>query len=117
MPNGPRTGANRLALTMARIDDLNRLLTADPNDAFVLYCLAQEYAKIGDTPRSIEYFDRCITSDPNYCYAYYHKAKTLMNAGRAGEAVPVIQAGKAASQRAADGHALSELSSLELELE
>jgi tetratricopeptide (TPR) repeat protein len=94
---------------MPSIDSLQRLLAADPNDAFVLYGLAQEYAKIGETARAVEYYDRCITADTSYCYAYYHKAKALEAAGRVDEAVRALRAGMDAAKKAQDGHALGEM--------
>lgn len=94
---------------MPSIDSLQRLLAADPNDAFVLYGLAQEYARLGETVRAVEYYDRCIAADVSYCYAYYHKAKALEAAGRVDEAVRTLRAGVDAAKKAQDGHALSEM--------
>ncbi len=102
---------------MPSIQQLEKLLAADPNDAFVLYGLAQEYAKAGNTPQAVEFYDRCLAADPAYVYAYYHKARALARAGRTPEAMACVHAGKTAAKQASDGHALSELSALELELE
>lgn len=102
---------------MPSIEQLEKLLAADPNDAFLLYGLAQEYAKHKDVARAVDFFDRCLAADPGYCYAYFHKARALADAGRTAEAVAVLHAGKAAAQRTGDSHALSELSGYLDELE
>lgn len=102
---------------MPSIEQLEKLLAADPADAFVLYGLAQEHAKRGDTARAVEFYDRCLAVDPEYCYAYFHKAKALEAAGRAFDAVTTLRAGIAAAKRAGDQHALSEITGYLDELE
>lgn len=95
---------------MPSITDLQRLLAADPADPFILYGLAQEYARQGDHATALGFYDRCLASDPAYCYAYFHKARSLEALGRVPEAAKTLAAGVAAAKQAQDGHALSELS-------
>jgi predicted Zn-dependent protease len=102
---------------MPSIDQLTKLLKAEPNDAFLLYGLAQEYAKAGDVNKAVEFYDRCIGVDPKYAYAMYHKAKALMGAGRTEEAKVAIAAGYAAAKLAKDSHAHGELDALAAELD
>jgi tetratricopeptide (TPR) repeat protein len=97
---------------MPTIEQLERLLAADPGDAFVLYGLAQEYAKAGAVDKAVEYFDRCLGSDPGYCYAYYHKARVLSGAGRGAEALVALRSGLEAARKARDSHALAEMQAL-----
>jgi tetratricopeptide (TPR) repeat protein len=97
---------------MPSIPELQRLLEKDPTDPFLLYGLAQEYAKTGDTARAVEFYDKCLAADPNYCYAYYHKARAQQQAGQAPAAITTVKAGLAAAKKAADAHAMSELSAL-----
>lgn len=94
---------------MPTIKQLQKLLAADPSDAFVLYGLAQAFAKEGRTADALEHYDRCLASDPGYCYAYYHKARALEDAGRAEEAVTVLREGIEVARRVDDRHALSEM--------
>lgn len=94
---------------MSRLDKLNRLLDADPNDAFVLYGIAQEYAKLGEHPRAAEFYDRCLASDPNYLYAYYHKAVSQNEDGDAAGAQATLTLGVTRAKAAGDAKALSEL--------
>lgn len=102
---------------MPSIEQLEKLLAADPADPFVLYGLAQEHAKRGEHARAIEFYDRCLAADPHYCYAYFHKARTQESAGRKAEAVSTLKAGLAAARRASDQHALSEIQGYLDELE
>jgi tetratricopeptide (TPR) repeat protein len=103
-----------MSAATSRLDKLQRLLQLDPNDAFVLYGIAQEHAKGGadGQERAVEYYDRCIAADPNYCYAYYHKAVTLQGLSRRDEARASAAAGLDVAKAANDLKAVSELSSL-----
>ncbi|MEX2218019.1 MAG: tetratricopeptide repeat protein [Phycisphaerales bacterium] len=94
---------------MPSIEQLERLLAADPRDPFVLYGLAQEHAKRGDLPRAVEFYDRCLAADPKYLYAYFHKAKAQEAAGRAAEAGATLETGLAAARAAGDQHAQGEI--------
>jgi len=94
---------------MPSIEQLERLLAADPNDPFVLYGLAQEHAKAGATERAIEFYDRCLEADAAFCYAYYHKARALDAAGRKDDAVASLRAGAEAALTHADAQAAGEI--------
>jgi tetratricopeptide (TPR) repeat protein len=95
---------------MPSIAELERLLAADPGDAFLLYGLAQEHAKTGNHDKALEFFDRCLAADPCYCYAYFHKARSQERMGRVEEAAATLRAGAGAARKAGDAHALSEIS-------
>lgn len=101
---------------MPRIDELLRLLNSDPRDAFVLYGLAQEHAKQGDTAAALAYYDRCLAADPAYLYAYYHKAKAQAAGGDPAGATITIDAGLLAAKAARDAHAAGELEALREEI-
>ncbi|TVQ62607.1 MAG: tetratricopeptide repeat protein [Phycisphaerales bacterium] len=94
---------------MPSIQQLQKLLEADPNDTFVLYGLAQEHAKAGETEAAIQHYDRVLALDPHYCYAYFHKAKTLEEDTRTDEAIAVLKQGLAASKQANDAKATAEI--------
>lgn len=96
---------------MPSIEQLERLLEADPQDAFVLYGLAQEHAKAGRVDRAVEYYDRCLSADPGYLYAYFHKARALVEAGREADAAAVLREGLVKARGAGDGKAAGEIGS------
>ncbi|MDP1660982.1 MAG: hypothetical protein Q8L55_03620 [Phycisphaerales bacterium] len=95
-----------------RLAKLTAILASDPADTFILYALAQEHAKRGDHAQAITYYDRTLASDPAYCYAYFHKARSQQAEGDVASAVQTVRAGLLAAQKAGDGKALGELSSL-----
>jgi predicted Zn-dependent protease len=64
-----------------RIKKLKVLLEQEPGDPFLLYSLAQDYAKAGDAANALAFFDRTIAADQDYCYAYYHKARVQQQSG------------------------------------
>lgn len=97
---------------MPSIEQLEKLLVADPGDAFVLYGLAMEHAKIAQIDRALDYFERCIAADPSYCYAYFHKARVQAEAGRAGDAIETLNRGINAARAAGDSHAMAEIREL-----
>lgn len=95
---------------MPTVEQLERVLAADPNDTFVLYALAQEHAKRGNADAALAFYDRCLAADRLYCYAYFHKAKVLEALGRLGDARATLAAGVVAAREAGDMKALSEIS-------
>ena len=102
-------------MVMPSLEQLEKLLAADPGDAFLLYGLAQEHAKQGEAAgqaRAVEYYDRCLAVDPGYCYAYYHKARTLEAMGKQEAAVATLRAGLKVAKETGDSHAASEISAL-----
>jgi len=95
-----------------RIAQLEKLLTLDPLDAFVLYGLAQEHAKQGNSAKSIDFYDKCIAADSTYCYAYYHKARVQQDADDITGAINTVKAGIAVAKKVQDMKASSELAAL-----
>lgn len=96
---------------MSRVAQLERLLSIDPADADVMYMLAQEHAKQGDTDTAAAWFDRCLARDADYAYAYYHKAKALEAAGRIAEAKATLTDGLATARRLCEAKTIAEMQS------
>jgi tetratricopeptide (TPR) repeat protein len=97
---------------MPSLEQLRQLLRADPDDPFVLYGLAQEYARLERWADAIAHYDRCLAVDPLYCYAYYHKARAQARAGDPSAAAATVRDGLDAARRAGDDHAAAELQAL-----
>ena len=97
---------------MPTIAQLKALLADAPNDTFLLYGLAIEHAKAGQTDEACTLYDRVIALDPHYCYAYYHKAKALEADDRVDEALQTVRAGAEAAKEANDAQAMNELAAL-----
>ena len=88
---------------------LQSLLQKQPNDPFLLYGIAMEHRKAGDSPDALVFYDRTIAADPNYCYAYFQKGQLLESLGDVEAARQTYQQGIEAAQRSGDSHARSEI--------
>ncbi len=102
---------------MSRLDQLTKLLAADPADADVMYMLAQEHAKSGDHATAVSWYDKCLAASPAYHYAFFHKAKSQEAAGDVAAALATLREGRARAIKAGDAKASSELSAYLDELE
>ncbi len=92
-----------------RLETLQQMLAQDPNNTFVRYGLAQEYASNERLEEALAEFARLIELDPNYSSAYFHGGKILERLGRLDDARAMYERGVAACQRAGNAHALSEM--------
>lgn len=88
---------------MSRLDQLTKLLAADPDDADVPYMIALEHAKADDPETAVVWLDKVLALDPAYHYAYFQKAKMLSEVGEEDDALAVVDEGIA--RATADGHA------------
>jgi tetratricopeptide (TPR) repeat protein len=95
---------------MPSLDQLHKLLAANPADPFILYGLAQEHARLKDYRKALEFYDRCLAADPAYCYAYFHKARAQEGLGLPADAAATLRAGQKAAKASGDSHALAEIS-------
>jgi tetratricopeptide (TPR) repeat protein len=93
----------------SRLEKLQRLLAAEPDDPFCLYGIAQEHAKAGDLERAIEWYDRTVAADPTHAYARFHKARLLEGLGRDAEAREELRTGLEAARSSGDAKAMSEI--------
>lgn len=99
-------------MTSDRIEQLKRLLEQDPNDAFCLYGLAQEYVQRGENDRALEYFRRTVEVDPDSSYGFYHMARVQAAEGHLDDAKATLAKGIEAAQRTGDAKARGELHDL-----
>ncbi len=54
-----------------RIQQIQEMLKNEPNDSFLNYALAIEYAKLNDIKKAIEIIEVLLQRDENYLGAYY----------------------------------------------
>lgn len=97
-----------------RLDQLQQLFAADPNDADLPYMIALEHAKAGDPAGAVAWLDKALAIDPHYHYAYFQKAKMLDEDGEDADALGVLDEGIAMATKAGDAKALGELQELRL---
>ncbi len=87
---------------------IQKLLDLEPNDPFMLYAMATDYAKEGEHESAIEFYQKTIEVDAEYCYAYYHQARSYEALGRLEEAKSTLDRGLEVSERVGDSQAINE---------
>jgi tetratricopeptide (TPR) repeat protein len=92
-----------------RLGKLQQLLEKSPGDTFLLYAIAMEHKKAGDSGAALEYFDRVILHDWGYCYAYHQKGLLLESLGKVEEAREAYKRGIEAAGKKGDLHAQEEI--------
>ncbi|MFM1803125.1 MAG: hypothetical protein RL136_4 [Planctomycetota bacterium] len=106
-----------MTATSDRLQKLQALLEAEPDDGFLLYGIAQELQKLGRLDEAAAHYDRAIAVDERECYAFFHKAKALEQAGRRNDAVAALRDGLARARKVGDHKAASEIEGFLDELE
>ena len=97
---------------MSRLEQLEKLLAAEPRDVFLNFALAMEYFKAGRHEEALAQFGRVNEIDPDYVAAYFHKGNSLVALGRREEAKPVLQKGIEVAKRTKNPHAADEMGDL-----
>ncbi len=90
-----------------RIDQLLDFLNDDPDDAFLLFALAQEYGHAGEIQQAREYYTTLRTKHPDYIALYYHLGKLEEHSGNTVAARETYEEGIA--RAGLNPHAMSEL--------
>lgn len=94
-----------------RMEQIEAMLAADPDDAFLRYGLAMEHMSLGDDESAVVVLNELISlkkSDP-YIPAYLQSGQALIRLGREPEAAAVLREGIEAARGAGDLHALGEM--------
>lgn len=97
---------------MPRLEQLEALLAAEPDDVFLNYSMAMELAKAQRFDESLARFARVIELDPNYIAAYSQQGKTLVQLGRRDEARQVLAAGIDRAKALGNRHAQDDMEQL-----
>lgn len=101
---------------MSRLEQLERLHAADPEDPDLAYMIAHEHLKAGNTPAATYWFDTCLKLNPSYHYAYFHKARVLQGSGDIQAAADTLRLGLALAERDGNAKAAGEIAALLNEL-
>ena len=102
---------------MPRLDQLLELLAAEPNDAFLRYGVAMEYAKLGEHDKALVEFDELLRRDPDYVAAYFMAGRSCEQKEAIEDAKKYYQRGIDTAKRVGDHHAAGEISSALMMLE
>jgi Tfp pilus assembly protein PilF len=92
-----------------KLEQLVELLKADPNDSFIRYGIAMEYAKQGNHAQAIAEFAELIRRDPKYVPAYFMGGRAYAQNGDVEGARGMYQRGVQVAQQVGDTHAAGEI--------
>lgn len=95
---------------MPRLEQIQKMLQAEPDDVFLNFGLAMEYMRTGQLEQALDQFQHVIELDGSYTTAYFQKANTLVSLDRREEAREALTAGIEAARRSGDHHAAAEMS-------
>jgi tetratricopeptide (TPR) repeat protein len=95
---------------MPRLDQLLELLKDDPNDSFVRYGVAMEYAKAGEFEEAMREFGELLTRNAEYVPGYFMAGRTCEQKGDVEAAKDFYRRGIAIAKKVGDNHAAGEIS-------
>lgn len=104
-------------MTTNRLQYLQKLLDASPNDSFVLFAIAKEHESAGDDIQSLSFYLRLKEADAAYTGTYYHLGKLYERREDFQNAILTYKQGIEICRKAGDRHAMSELQGALLNLE
>jgi Tfp pilus assembly protein PilF len=93
------------------------MLKSEPQDSFLNYALALEYAKINDIKKAIELLEKLLENDENYLGAYYQLGKYYEQIEQLQNAVITYEKGVIIAQKCNNRKTLGELNEALMMLE
>lgn len=94
---------------MSRLEQLQKLAAAQPDDPLIHYGLGLEWMQLEQWQEAIEAFQRTIQIDARYYPAYQQKARAELKLARRAEAAATLETGIALAQTAGDLHAADQM--------
>ena len=94
---------------MERLEVLKEYLKSDPDDSFLNYALALEYAKKLEFDKALSILQNVIAKDENYLGAYYQLGKLYEQSNNSGEAIAIYKKGIQIAERLKNSKTLGEL--------
>jgi len=93
----------------SRKEQLEELLALDPNDSFVRYGLAMEFATAGQDGDAVRCLRELLARDANYVPAYLQAGRALIRMGEDDDAREILRTGITVAKRTGDEHAAGEM--------
>ena len=94
---------------MPKLEQLLELLKSDPNDAFLRYGVAMEYAKQEKFTESLAEFAELLQRHPDYVPGFFMAGRTCEQDGDIPAAKDYYARGIATARRVGDTHAAGEI--------
>ena len=95
-----------------RLQQLEKLLAVEPNDAFLNFGRAMELAKLERYDESLAQFEKTLQIDPTYIAAHFHKGKTFITKGDIDGAKRELAVGIDRAAACSELHAKAEMEEL-----
>ncbi len=92
-----------------RLEQLLKMLDREPNDPFLLYGIALEHKKSGDTQAALQMLEKVVQADPGHGYAFFQRGQIHEMCGDLSAARQAYTDGITAATSSGDAHARSEL--------
>lgn len=94
---------------MTRLEQLQKYLADQPNDAFLLFAIAKEYEGLGDKQHALNHYLTLRETTPQYVGLYYHLGKLYERLGESEQALATYKKGMIVAKQEKDMHAYNEL--------
>ena len=94
---------------MPKREQIEQMLSADPEDIFLNYALGMALVSEGRPADAARQFDKVIELDASYVAAYFQSGQALAQAGRVNEAKAMLKRGIIAAAESGDQHAEAEM--------
>jgi predicted Zn-dependent protease len=104
-------------MAKSRKEQIEDMLADDPNDPFLRYGLAMEYASAGDAATAVRCFQELLQATPDYVPAYVQAGQLCARLGREDEAKALYKTGIDVARKKGDDHAAGEMESFLMGLE
>ncbi|NND31028.1 MAG: tetratricopeptide repeat protein [Saprospiraceae bacterium] len=102
---------------MDRVALLTSYLEETPDDPFLHFALAQEYANQQKTEEAIKKYEYLLREHPDYVGTYYHAGQAYEQLDNAERAMEIYNLGINVALRLQDKHSASELEGVKMLLE
>jgi tetratricopeptide (TPR) repeat protein len=99
---------------MTRLEQLQKYLAEQPNDAFLLFAIAKEYEGLGDKKWALHYYLTLHETTPQYVGLYYHLGKLYEKLEQPDKALETYKTGMVVAKKEKDMHAFSELAAAKM---
>lgn len=94
---------------MSRREQLQEMLSAEPNDVFLNYALAKAMVESGETDEGIAQFQKTLQIDPKHVPSYFQMAQAQAADGDVDPARKTLTQGIQIAREAGDEHAEMEM--------
>lgn len=97
---------------MSRREQLEKMLSEDPQDEFLRYGLAMEYRKSAEFEKALELMQGLMTDNPPHVPSFLMGAQILVEIDRVVEARTVLREGIEIAREQGNAHAAGEMGEL-----